>query len=294
VALRGARRLDQFSRPTKREERTGVMAHNTKQEIWNGLQKEIQNPSFQRKFNRLKKKHSKLAGFDTPQELINYFNPPNPFNPCTRDRLACFLVSHYRKTPRRKGWLMSLLLVILWKQMECTFYRFGYATLRFSTRETLNLVNPFDSFAPVYESYIDAFFSVSIKKSKRFILHLKDRAEHLIKQELKECGRFSASLNSCSNGNDDSAQEIPAPENLPWQFEIEQMIEEWTSKSIVSNQEAKLVIDHLVYEFTFKELSNRQNVPYELIRKRFQRALKKLKPYLRGKYFLKEDKLTRK
>jgi hypothetical protein len=252
------------------------MAYDTKQEIWNGLQKEIQNPSFQKKFNRFKKKHSKLTHFNTPQELINYFNPPNLFNPCTRDRLVYFLISNYRKNPERKGWLMSLLLVILWKQMGCTFYRFGY--------ETLNLINPFNPFAPVYESYIDAFFSVSIKKSKRFILHLKDRANHLIKQELKECGRFSTSLNSCSNGNDDSTQEIHAPENLPWQFEIEQIIEEWISKSIVSKQEAKLVIDHLVYEFTFKELSNRLGTPYEVIRKRFQRALKKLKPYLRAKH----------
>lgn len=151
--------------------------------------------------------------------------------------------------------------------MEQTFYRFG--------SDRLNRVNPYDSFAPVYAGYIDAFLSVKQKTAKKFALHLKDRAEYLVKKEIKECSRFKG----------EPEQEIPAPESLPWQEQVNEMIDEWYSKGILSRRQGKLIIDHLVYEFTYQELSKRQRVSPETIKKRFRKALRTLKPYLRGKYF---------
>lgn len=245
--------------------------------IQSALQTEIQTPSFQRKFNRFKKAHKQFRRFNTPQELVKFFqmatSPEAGRN--DRNRWLHLMVSDYQKNPKRKPWLMSLLLLAQWKQMEGTFYRFGF--------DQLNLVNPFDPFAPVYESYIDAFLDVKQRTARKFSLHLKDHAEYLIRKELKEYNRFTG----------ECEQEIPAPENLPWPFEIEQMIEEWQRNGILSRRQANLVIDHLIDEFTFREISKREKVSPETVSKRFQRALKTLKPYLQRKYFSEDGKILR-
>ncbi|MEK7309962.1 MAG: hypothetical protein AAB038_04010, partial [Planctomycetota bacterium] len=159
---------------------------------------------------------------------------------------------------------VSLLLLVSWKQMARTSYRF---------RDVLVRINPYDRFAPIYESYIDAFLSVNTKTSLRVNFRIKDRAEYLIRKELKECTRFKP------------ASDVPAPENLPWQYEIERMIDEWTVQGILTKEQGELVINHLVYEFTLKEIAQKCKENWRTIQKRFQRAIKKLKPYLQRKHF---------
>ncbi|MFH1230050.1 MAG: hypothetical protein V1709_00995 [Planctomycetota bacterium] len=230
------------------------------------LLKELQTEQFLRKFNRLKKSHPELVQFNTPQDLIEFYHQSNPLNLRLKDKLLHLLLSEYQVKPKSKGWLMSLLLLISWKQMAQTSYRF---------REVLERINPYDRFAPIYESYIDAFLDINIKKTKRLNLRIKDKAEYLIRKELKECNRFQ--------GKPDL--EIPAPEDLPWQYEIERMIDEWTVQSILTKEESILVINHLVYEYTFREIANKQGLKRRAIQKQFQRAIKKLKPYLQRKHF---------
>jgi DNA-directed RNA polymerase specialized sigma24 family protein len=151
--------------------------------------------------------------------------------------------------------------------MEHTFYRFGF--------DLLNQVNPFDPFAPVYESYIDAFLSVKQKTARKFCFHLKDHAEYLIRKEIRECNRFRG----------EPELDIPAPEQLPWQFEIDQMLEEWTTKGILSKRQSELVIYRIVYEYTFKELEKKFKTTFTTLRQQFHRAIELLKPYLKEKYF---------
>lgn len=127
---------------------------DSRTKIQESLQTEIQTPQFLRKFNRFKKAHRKFRQFTTLQELIEVCQDGNLCN-----QWLHLLVSYYQNKPKRKGWLMTLLLVISWKQMEHTFYRFGY--------EALNQINSFDSFAPVYESYIEAFLCVPLKTKRR-------------------------------------------------------------------------------------------------------------------------------
>ena len=222
--------------------------------IQDSLQKELQSPQFLRKFNRFKKTQSQITQI-------------NLSNPLTDDKLLHLLVSNYQNNPERKPWLMTLLLVISWKQMEHTYSRFGYGLL--------NRINPSDSFAPVYESYIDAFLSLKQKTVRKFILHLKDRAEYLIRKELKECKRFQG----------EPTQEIPTFQSLPWSFEIEQMISEWTSKGILNLKQSKLVIYRIIYEYTYNELEETFKVSSVTLRQQFHRAIKELKPYLKEKYF---------
>jgi len=255
---RGARRPD--------HERTGVMVHNSKQEIYRELQKEIQTPSFLRRFNRFKTSHPELNRFNTPLELVDFFNKPNPFTLRLKTELVHLLVSDYQIKPESKGWLMSLFLLVLWKKMEHTFYRFG--------KSDMETINPYDHFAPVYESYIDALLEVSVTSEHRFTLHLKDRAEYLIREELKECNRF--------RGEPDL--EIPAPESLPWQEEIDDMLYEWTSKEVLGREDAELVIYRIVYEYTFKELAGKFKSSPVTLRQQFHRAVEKLKPFLQEKY----------
>jgi len=240
------------------------MVHNSKQEIYRELKQELQTPAFLQRFNRLKKSHPELNRFNTPQELIDCFNQSDSINPYEKNQALYALISHYQKQPNRKAWLMSLLLLILWKQMARTSYRF---------RDVLARINSYDRFAPIYESYIDAFLSVNIKTSLRTNFRIKDRAEYLIRKELKECNRVKP------------ISDIPAPENLPWQYEIERMIDEWTVQDILTKEQGELVINHLVYEYTFREIADKQGLKRRTIQKQFQRAIKELKPYLQKKHF---------
>lgn len=242
------------------------MVRNSKQEIYRELKREIQTPSFLRRFNRFKTSHPELNRFNTPLDLVDFFNKPNPFNLRSKTELVHLLVSDYQIRPESKGWLMTLLLLILWKKMRHTFYRFD--------KSVLETINPYDLFAPVYESYIDALLEVSIESKTKFDQHLKDRAEYLIRQELKECNRF--------RGNPDL--EIPAPESLPWQEEIDDMLYEWTSKEVLGRKDAELVIYRTVYEYTFKELAVKFKSSPVTLRQQFHRAVEKLKPFLQEKY----------
>lgn len=240
------------------------LPQDSRGEIRSFLQAELQTPSFLRRFNRLKKSHPELNRFNTPQELIDCFNQSDSLNPHEKNQALYALIAQYRKQPKCKSWLMSLLLIISWKQMARTSYRF---------RDVLSRINPYDRFAPIYESYIDAFLSVNTKTSLRTNFRIKDRAEYLIRKELKECTRFKP------------ASDVPAPENLPWQYEIERMIDEWTVQGILTKEQGELVINHLVYEFTLKEIAQKCKENWRTIQKRFQRAIKKLKPYLQRKHF---------
>jgi DNA-directed RNA polymerase specialized sigma24 family protein len=115
-------------------------------------------------------------------------------------------------------------------------------------------------------------------------LRIKDHAEYLIRKEIRECGRFHG--DPCTRTvQGKPEQDIPAQEQLPWQFEIEQLIEEWQMNGVLSKRQANLVIDHLIYEFTFREMSKQQKVSKETIRKRFHKALLTLTPYLQREYF---------
>jgi hypothetical protein len=260
---------------------------DSRTKIQDSLQKELQSPQFLRKFNRFKKTQPKLVQFNTPAELVEFFSSNEIVHQrriCLRHDFVCLrndneekfnlcnqwlysLVSNYQNKPERKPWLMTLLLVISWKQMECTYYRFGY--------EALKQINPFDPFAPVYESYIDAFLSLKQKTVCKFALHLKDRAEYLIRKELKECKRFQG----------EPTTDVPTFQSLPWSFEIEQMISEWTSKRILNLKQSKLVIYRVIYEYTYNELEGKFKASANALKLRFHRAIKKLKAYLKGKYF---------
>jgi hypothetical protein len=241
------------------------MVHNSKQKILDTLGEEIKTSLLQQEFDRFKKAHPEFAGFNTSKDLITFFNAPDA-DIQLKDQLLYLLVSHYQISPKQKGWLMTLLLLVSYKQMEQTFYRIGFSQLE--------LINSYDLFAPVYESYINAFLDVSSDNPDRFALHLKDRAEYLIWCELKDCGRFK--------GEPDI--EIPAPEELPWQTEIEEMIREWTIQGILTKKESELVVHHIIYEYTFKELSEKGRNTAVALRQQFHRAISKLKPYLTVKY----------
>jgi len=239
------------------------LPQDSRGEIRSFLQQELQTPAFLQRFNRLKKSHQELNRFNTPQELIDCFSQSDSLNPSEKNQALYVLIAHYQNQANRKAWLMTLLLLISWKQMARTSYRF---------RDTLSRINPCDRFAPIYESYIDAFLSVNTKTSLRTNFRIKDRAEYLIRKELKECNRFKP------------VAEIPAPENLPWQHEIERIIAEWTIQDILTKEEGELVIYHIVYEYTFGEISKKEDVSADALRQRFHRAIEKLKPYLQIKF----------
>lgn len=292
-----------------------VITTTSRAAIQSALQTEIQTYAYQLKFSRFKKAHKQFRRFGTAKELVEFFNTnetlrqaqgdrgeneiaspssrndgegngivtPEPaavqgrndrqenqrhqLNQRTKDRLLHLLVSYYQKKPKTKGWMISLLLLAQWKQTEQTFYRFGF--------EQLNLVNPFDTFAPVYAGYIDAFLHVKQETPRKFSLHLKDHAEYLIRKELKECNRFTGELES----------DIPAQEQLPWQFEIDQMIEEWTIKGVLDKRQSELVIYRIVYEYSFKEMGKKFKASANTLKLQFHRAVEILKPYLAGKLF---------
>ena len=171
------------------------MTPNTKKQIWEALQAEMQTPGFTGEFDKFKRAYPKLRQFDTPQELVEFFTN-NEILHCVqndrqkiqndekiqlREQVFHSIVSKYQADPKAESWLMRLLLLISWKQMGKTFYRFGERQLRF--------ISPYDSFAPVYGSYVEAFLDVKQKETSKICLHIKDRAEYLIKKELKESGR---------------------------------------------------------------------------------------------------------
>ena len=116
------------------------LPQDSRGEIRSFLQAELQTPLFLRHFNRLKKSHPELAQFKIPQDLLDCFNSyeivrqggsafgmtsspaerdsrndrkenqSNLRNLWLRNRLLHILISYYRKQPKRKSWLMSLLL----------------------------------------------------------------------------------------------------------------------------------------------------------------------------------------
>ncbi|MBI4712491.1 MAG: sigma-70 region 4 domain-containing protein [Planctomycetes bacterium] len=247
------------------------MRHQTSRAgIRQSLRQELQSPAFLKRFNRFKNKHPELSGFNTPQDIVDFFHTETdqqakPVASLAPDHLLNLIVTYYRVKPKTKGWLLVLLLSILWEQMNQTFCRF---------RPALKRINPFDPFAPVYAAYIDALLDTSLKTAEKFSLHLKDRAEWLIRKELRECNRFTGEIKT----------EPLAPELLPWQEQVEDMLWEWSVKGILNRKQSELVIYHIVYEYTFAEIAEQMGASADALRQRFHRAIAKLKPYLQIKF----------
>ena len=64
------------------------------------------------------------------------------------------------------------------------------------------------------------------------------------------------------------------------------IIEEF--KNIINELEANVIIFHVLYDFTFKEIANNLNVSINTIKSAYKRGIKKLRDYFEEKEKLQE------
>jgi hypothetical protein len=241
------------------------MAQDSRKVIRDGLYQEIRNKEFKPVFKRIKKEITLLGRFSSAEDFIRFVQE-TPFT-LEKNQLVYRLIKAYQsefklKVPQYKRALLSLLLLAFWQQLEQTYY--------VSKRRLWFLDDPFSE---VYGAYLVKIAEWIPLEEFNVIAVFQDKAESFIKQIVREEHRYRR-LQSCA----DYPKQVSADYTR-----VEEMTSEWVVQSVITEEERTIVLGHAVYGKTFKELGKELICSPAAGSKKYYRAIKRLRGFLKDK-----------
>jgi len=233
--------------------------------IRQGLEQEINSPYFLPEFGKLRQGSLCPGSFRTSEALVKALQDQG-VDQKVKNRAITFLVEAYQKGEKKQqSGILSILLLGLWDKMEETHQAY-YCRLRFLA----------DPFSEVYAGYLVAIAEIDCEQSGGLIERIQNQADNFVRNTIRDECRHKRLLRKLKQNVHKSPEQVNYTGVTDW-------LSDWVIEGVITREQKELVLQHAIYDRTFRDLGNESGTSAEAIRKRYNRAIEGLKEYLKDK-----------
>lgn len=273
-----------------------------KEYVLKGLAEEARTPQFNKAYQQLRRKHSALGHYTTPEQFIGMLHA-KAGDYDEKDRLLHTVISATQKEPELQQCGLILLSLAMWPALEHTHYNLIH----------LSPCLP-DLFAAIHGYFLDEILDFKLAKTTKIAINLQLNVKKRVLKAIAKEARYQAhalayiavdtsldevledprrnrlfhlkgfldqipedAVKRClRNASNAPKRGLSEPDRVIFSDALLGFVEQ----GILSADESRLISDHLLHGVELKEIARRMGVKENALRIRYFRIKKRLRPYM--------------